>query len=45
MVPTDCGRQKDTRVAISLNQPPTAVAGLPENLSYNWGRNANSAVS
>jgi hypothetical protein len=44
MVPTDYGRQKDTRAAISLDQPPATVTGLPENLSYNWGRNANSAV-
>jgi hypothetical protein len=44
MVPTDCGRQKDTQAAISRDRPLTAVVGLPENLNYLWGRKANSTV-
>jgi hypothetical protein len=37
-----CGRKKDTPAATNL--PLTMVDGLPENLSHNQGRNADSAV-
>jgi hypothetical protein len=45
MLPTGCGRQKDTPAAISSSHPFAKVDGLPENLSYNRGRNAGFAVA
>jgi hypothetical protein len=45
MRPTRHGRQMDTPALISLNQQPlSTVDSLPENLSYNQGRNADSAA-
>jgi hypothetical protein len=45
MRPTRDGRQMDTPALISLNQQPLSrLDSLPENLSYNQGRNPDSAV-
>jgi hypothetical protein len=44
MLLTTRGLQKDTAPAISFHQSLVTVGRLPDNLSYNQGRKANSAV-
>jgi hypothetical protein len=39
-----CGLKKEAPAAILLNLPLAKMDGLPENLSHNQGRTADSAV-